>query len=126
MLNHWMIHLSKERVIPHRLAVLKDKPLICASCHFGRAHKRLWQTKGKHTKTMGFVCPKIKLCLRNQYWSLQSTKDGLPTFPLTQSPTTNINQLFIFIYCEFIYIYVFLCLYVYEYISIHVQMLIHR
>ena len=22
---------------------------ICASCHFGQAHKRPWQTKGKHT-----------------------------------------------------------------------------
>ena len=33
----------------HRLVVLKDKPSICASCHFGRSHKRPWRIKGKHT-----------------------------------------------------------------------------
>ena len=49
MHNNLLIKLAKERVIPHRLVVLKQKSPICASCHFGQAHKRPWQTKGKHT-----------------------------------------------------------------------------
>ena len=40
--NHRMIQLSKERVIPHRLAALKYKPPICAYCRFGRAHNLPW------------------------------------------------------------------------------------
>ena len=49
MHNHWLLKLPKERVIPHRLAALKEKLPICASCRFGQAHKRPWWTKGKHT-----------------------------------------------------------------------------
>ena len=49
MPNHWLIQLAKERVILHRLVVLKDKLPICASYHFGRAHKGPWRTKVKHT-----------------------------------------------------------------------------
>ena len=49
MPNHWLIQLDKERLIPHRLAGLNYKPPICASCCFGRTHKRPWQKKGKHT-----------------------------------------------------------------------------
>ena len=52
MPNIWLIQLSKERAIPHYLAALKEKPPICAPCNFGRAHKRPWQSKGKHTNTI--------------------------------------------------------------------------
>ena len=44
-----MIQLAKDRVIPHRLAALKYKPPIYASCRFGWDHKQPWPTKGKHT-----------------------------------------------------------------------------
>ena len=39
MPNHQLIQVPREDVILHRLAVLKDKPSICATCHFGWAHK---------------------------------------------------------------------------------------
>ena len=54
MPNHRLNQVAKERVIPHRLSALKDKPPICASYHFGRAHKRIWQTKGKHTNIIRY------------------------------------------------------------------------
>ena len=54
MPNHWLIQLTKERVIPHCLSTLKDKPPICASCHFGRDHKQPWQTKGKHSNPIRY------------------------------------------------------------------------
>ena len=50
MTNYWLIELPKELVILHRLAMLKEKPPICAYFHFGRAHKQPFRTKGKHTK----------------------------------------------------------------------------
>ena len=49
MPNIWLIQLSKERLIPRHLSALKEKLPICASFNFGRAHKRPWQKKGKHT-----------------------------------------------------------------------------
>ena len=54
MTNHRLIQLSKERVIPHCVSALKDKPPIYASCCFGRAHKRPCLTKCKHTNTIQY------------------------------------------------------------------------
>ena len=54
MPNHRLIQLSKERVIPHCVSALKDKPPIYASCCFGRAHKRPCLTKCKHTNTIQY------------------------------------------------------------------------
>ena len=54
MPNHWLIQLYKECVILNLLDFLKDKPPICACCHFGQAHKRLWKTKGKHTNPIRY------------------------------------------------------------------------
>ena len=54
MPNLFQIQLSKDRVIPHHIALLKEKPLICASCNFGRDHKRPCQTKGKQTNPIRF------------------------------------------------------------------------
>ena len=54
MPNHQLIQLAKEGVIPHHLDVLKDKPPICAYCHYGQAHKQPWRTKGKHTNPIRY------------------------------------------------------------------------
>ena len=54
MPNHRLIQLAKERVLPHLLAVLKEKPPICASCNYGQAHKQPCRTKGKHTNTIRY------------------------------------------------------------------------
>ena len=39
--------MAKARILPHRLASLKNDLPICVSCQFGQTHKRPWRSKGK-------------------------------------------------------------------------------
>ena len=46
---HRLIKLAQQGIIPRRLAALKDKPPVCVSCLFGKAHKRPWRNKSKQS-----------------------------------------------------------------------------
>ena len=51
-LNHMsrkdMCRLAENGVLPKKLAKYKYRAPFCASCAFGKAHKRQWTSKGKH------------------------------------------------------------------------------
>ena len=51
-LNHMsrkdMCTLAEQGVLPKKLSKYKYRAPFCASCAFGKAHKRQWTSKGKH------------------------------------------------------------------------------